>query len=95
MIIEQVLAIFGALGLITLLAVSSACAHHVADADPRRVGDQDVGRIRSPRARARAEVESHDIDDMVDAIDAYRRREGRRSIAEELSDEALRATWDE
>jgi hypothetical protein len=45
------------------------------------------------RAQAAAEVEEHDIDDMLGAIGEYRRRAGRREIGEELSDELLRGTW--
>ena len=43
---------------------------------------------------AMAEVESHDVDDMVDAIAERRARSGRRPIGEELADELLRGTWD-
>jgi hypothetical protein len=55
-----------------------------ADAEPHRV-----------RAAAEAEMEEHDIDDMLDAINERRRRRGRRDIGEELSDELLRGSWDE
>lgn len=47
------------------------------------------------RAAAAAEMEEHDIDDMIDAIGEHRRRRGRRGIGEELADELLRGTWDE
>ncbi len=43
---------------------------------------------------AMAEIESHDVDDMLDAIAERRRRTGRREVGEELSDELLRGTWD-
>jgi hypothetical protein len=43
------------------------------------------------RAQAEAEVEGHDIDDMLEAISAYRRRAGRRDLGEELADELMRA----
>ena len=43
---------------------------------------------------AMADVESHDVDDMVDAIAERRARSGRRPIGEELADELLRGTWD-
>jgi hypothetical protein len=46
------------------------------------------------RAETEAEVETHDIDDMLDAIAAYRRRAGRRDVGEELADELMRGTWD-
>jgi hypothetical protein len=47
------------------------------------------------RAEADAEIEEHDIDDMLDAIADYRRRAGRRDIGEELADELLRSTWND
>jgi hypothetical protein len=47
------------------------------------------------RAETGAEVEAHDIDDMIDAIAAYRRRRGVREIGEELADELLRSTWED
>ena len=43
---------------------------------------------------AMADVESHDVDDMVDAIAERRARSGRRPVGEELADELLRGTWD-
>jgi len=43
---------------------------------------------------AMSEVESHDVDDMLEAINAYRRRAGRREVGEELADEAVRGTWE-
>ena len=43
---------------------------------------------------AMADVESHDVDDMLDAIAERRRRTGRREVGEELADELLRGTWD-
>ena len=47
------------------------------------------------RAEAEAEVEGHDIDDMLEAISAYRRRAGRRDVGEELADELMRGSWDD
>jgi hypothetical protein len=49
---------------------------------------------RTPDYAAMSEIESHDVDDMLDAIDEYRRRAGRRDVGEELADELLRGTWD-
>ena len=46
------------------------------------------------RAQAEAAVEEHDIDDMLAAISAYRRRAGRRDMGEELADELMRGIWD-
>jgi hypothetical protein len=47
------------------------------------------------RAEAAAEMEEHDIDDAIDAINERRRRRGRRDLGEELGDELLRSTWRE
>jgi hypothetical protein len=54
--------------------------------------DRDIDRRR---AEAEAEVEGHDIDEMVAAISAYRRRAGRRDVGEELADELMRGGWDD
>ena len=43
---------------------------------------------------AMADVESHDVEDMLDAIAERRARTGRRAVGEELGDELLRGTWD-
>ena len=43
---------------------------------------------------AMADIEAHDVDDMIDAIAEGRARSGRREIGEELGDELLRGTWD-
>jgi hypothetical protein len=47
------------------------------------------------RAEAAAEMEEHDIDDVIDAIAERRRRRGRRDVGEELGDELMRGTWDQ
>ena len=61
---------------------------------PRR-GRQLAGDVRGgPDYAAMSEIESHDIDDMLDGINERRRRAGRRDLGEELADELLRATWD-
>lgn len=66
---------------------------------PRKADRTDRGRTEHPieerRAEAQAQMESHDIEDMLDAIAEYRRRAGRRSIGEELSDEWLRSSWED
>lgn len=49
----------------------------------------------SRRAETEAEVEGHDIDNMIEAIAAYRRRRGMRDIGEELADEFMRSTWED
>jgi hypothetical protein len=43
---------------------------------------------------AMADVESHDVEDMLDAIAERRARTGRRAVGEELGDDLLRGTWD-
>jgi cbb3-type cytochrome oxidase subunit 3 len=54
---------------------------------------------RTPRRRhgidhaAMAQIEENDIEQMLDGLAERRRRNGKRSIADELSDEALRSTW--
>jgi hypothetical protein len=45
------------------------------------------------RAEAEAEIEAHDIEDMLDAISEYRRRARRRDVGEELADELMRGSW--
>jgi hypothetical protein len=58
-------------------------------------------RARTPRPRrprgldyeAMAQIEEHDIEQMLDGINERRRRSGRRRLDEELADEAMRATW--
>ena len=47
-----------------------------------------------PDYAAMSEIESHDIDDMLDGINERRRRAGRRDVGEELADEFRRGTWD-
>jgi hypothetical protein len=95
MILQLFVRIFVAFGAILALALSGAYAQHAADVKSRRMREPDAGLLHRRRATAGVEAESRDIDEMIDAIDAYRRRSGRRSIAEELSDEALRAGWDD
>jgi hypothetical protein len=43
---------------------------------------------------AMADIESHDVDDMLDAIAERRARTGRRDVGEELGDELMRGGWD-
>jgi hypothetical protein len=47
-----------------------------------------------PDYEAMADVEAHDIDDMLDAIGERRRRRGARDVGEELADELERGTWE-
>jgi hypothetical protein len=64
-------------------------AKAVGHRDPERDSD-----LHRRRAEAEAEMEEHDVDDMIDAIAERRRRPGRRDIGEELADELLRGGWD-
>ena len=50
--------------------------------------------VEYTRAEAAAEVEAHDIDDMLNAIEDYRRRRGVRGLGEELADDLERGTWE-
>jgi hypothetical protein len=43
---------------------------------------------------AMADIESHDVDDMLDAIAERRARTGRRGVGEEMADELMRGGWD-
>ena len=45
---------------------------------------------RERAVEAQAEIEDHDIDEMVEALDRLRRRTGTGSIGDELADEARR-----
>jgi hypothetical protein len=88
------IAIFVALTTLALLALSlrqrragdgrRKTRERRADLEPHRV-----------RSAAEAEMEEHDIDDMLDAINRRRRQLGRREIGEELADELTRGTWDD
>ena len=75
---------------VTLIIVHMRRTVHDRKATHR--ADSDLHRGRE---QAAADVEEHDVDDMLDAIDRYRRRAGRRDIGEELADELLRGTWDD
>jgi hypothetical protein len=59
---------------------------------PTRPADVALERIR---AEVAAEVEEHDIDDMLDAIEEHRRRRSARGLGEELADDLERGTWEE
>jgi hypothetical protein len=43
---------------------------------------------------AMSEIESHDVEDMLEGINERRRRAGKRELGEELADELLRGAWD-
>jgi hypothetical protein len=46
--------------------------------------------IHARRSALQAEIEEHDIDQMVSALDALRRRNGGRGIGDELADKITR-----
>jgi hypothetical protein len=87
---------------ITIVAALASLAL-VAVLVRRRHADEERGSSRAPRAdvephrvrsAAEAEMEEHDIDDMLDAINRRRRQLGRRDVSEELADELMRGNWD-
>ena len=63
--------------------------------DPRRGRELNDELRNGPDYGAMAEIEEHDTDDMLDAIDARRRARGRRGVGDELADELMRASWDD
>lgn len=85
--------------IILWLAASVASAVLMIVHMRRTVGARKAGghrrdsEVHRGRAQAAADVEEHDVDDMLDAISEYRRRAGRRDIGEELADELLRSSW--
>lgn len=64
---------------------------HARKAPTHRVDSE----VHRGRARAAADVEEHDVDDMLDAIGEYRGRAGRRGIGEEFAGDLLRGTWND
>ena len=86
---DPVLVIFGG-----IIFVFVACSLLLSG--PPRGRRQLAGELRhGPDYAAMSEIESHDVEDMLDSIAAYRRRAGRRDMGEELADEFLRGSWDE
>jgi hypothetical protein len=60
--------------------------------DERRAGtDRRDSEVHRRRAHAEADLEEHDVDDMLDAISEHHRRAGRRDLGEELADELPRS----
>jgi hypothetical protein len=93
---EAALVLAGALAALLALATFAGrwWRHGAGAADPTNPPRAD-SELHRQRAAAEAEVEDHDIDAMLDALNALRRRRGGREIGEELSDELLRGTWEE
>jgi Flp pilus assembly protein TadB len=91
-------ALFIIFWLLAVVAVAALLiAHMLRTVDERKKSgshriDSEAHRRSAENA---AEVEAHDIDDMLDAINERRRRAGRREIGEELADELMRSTWDD
>ena len=78
----------------SVISAARMMVHRRRTVDGRRAGtDRRDGEVHRRRAQAEADVEEHDVDDMLDAIGEYRRRAGRRTIGEELADEFQRSTW--
>jgi len=61
---------------------------------PRREREPAAHLRHGPDYEAMSEIESHDVEDMLDGINEYRRRTGRRALGDELADDFLRSTWD-
>jgi hypothetical protein len=87
-------AIFGVLVIVALVAWVLRLRPGAANRQARVSRRADT-EPHGARAAAGAEMEEHDIDDMLDAIAEHRRRRGGRDIGEELADELLRGSWDE
>lgn len=75
--------------LVALCILAMLAAWH-----PRRGRRPVTEPRRGPDYEAMADVESRDIDDMLDAVISRRRRMKRRDVGEELADELMRATWE-
>jgi hypothetical protein len=80
---DPFVAIIGGLVLFFLLAVLALGAWH-----PRR-GSEIVGRSGQDYG-AQAEIEEHDIDQMIDARNERRARAGKPPIGDELAEQARR-----
>ena len=64
--------------------------------DSRGIRQGSIGmKEREAAIAAQLAVEEHDIEEMIEAQDALRRRTGRQPIGEELLDEALDPRYDE
>jgi hypothetical protein len=80
-------AVIIALAVLLLLLVGLAVASGSASRVPRSISGVAE---REAAMAAQADVEEHDIDEMIEARNALRARIGRPPLGEELSDEALR-----
>jgi hypothetical protein len=75
------------LGGLLLLLIALAIASGLSAGMPRSLSGMAE---REAAMAAQAEVEEHDIDEMIEARDAIRRRMGKESIGEELGQDARR-----
>lgn len=75
---DPLLVFFGGFALVLLLVAMACGLWHP------RTGMQIVGRILHSE-EAQAEIEAHDIDQMLDGLNARRRAAGRRDLGEELA----------
>ena len=80
--VDPVVGSVASLGAILVPVLLARSAH---PRPPRRKHGIDHG--------AMAEIEENDIEQMLDGIAERRRRNGKRPIADELSDEVLRSNW--
>jgi hypothetical protein len=70
--------------LVALLLASFAWAVRASPRNPRLSGIEHRERAMA----AQAEIEEHDIDQMIEARNEIRRRRGKPTIGEELADQA-------
>lgn len=85
----ETIGVLAALG--ALIAIARARRSARRPKGPRH----DDSPLHAGRMAVDAEVEDHDIDGMLDAINERRRRREARTLDEELADELMRGTWEE
>lgn len=92
---EPLVLLLAALG-VSIVAVGLSVSHRRRRRAPvtgrQRRRDSAVDAVR---ATADADMEQHDIDDMLDAIAARRRARGRPELGEELARQLLREARDD
>jgi len=79
------LIVLAVLLVLSIVALSRASARYRG-----RRGRYDSMAEREAALQAQAEIEEHDIDEMIVARDERRRRAGKPSIGDELAEEARR-----
>ena len=75
----------GSVASFAVILVPVLLARSAHPRPPRRPHGVDHG--------AMAEIEERDVEQMLDGIAERRRRNGKRPLADELSDEVLRSGW--